>query len=82
MKTSITIIVFFVLGILIGYYYRDGSVKKEIREKLQQQERQENERRKQENERLQKILNGNTDDWENNWEEYIMEEMMNDGHPV
>ncbi len=82
MKTFIAIIASFVLGILIGYYYRETSVEEEIREKLYEQERQENERRKQENDRLLETINGNTDDWEEKWEEYIMEEMMNDGHPV
>ena len=82
MKTFIAIIASFVLGILISYYYRDGSVEEEIREKLYEQERQESERRKQENDRLLEIINGNTDDWEEKWEEYIMEEMMNEGHPV
>ena len=82
MKTFIAIIASFVLGILIGYYYRDGSVEEEIREKLYEQERQESERRKQENDRLLEIINGNADDWEEKWEEYIMEEMMNEGHPV
>lgn len=52
MKTFIAIIASFVLGILIGYYYRDGSVEEEIREKLYEQEQQENERRKQESDRL------------------------------
>lgn len=82
MKTFIAIIASFVLGIRIGYYYRDGSVEEEIREKLYEQERQESERRKQENDRLLEIINGNADDWEEKWEEYIMEEMMNEGHPV
>lgn len=82
MKTFIAIISSFVLGILIGYYYREASVEEEIREKLYEQERQENERRKQENDRLLETINGNTDDWEEKWEKYIMEEMMNDGHPV
>lgn len=82
MKTFIAIIASFVLGILIGYYYREASVEEEIREKLYEEERQENERRKQKNDRLLEIINGNTDNWEEKWEEYIMEEMMNEGHPV
>ncbi len=82
MKIFIAIIVSFVLGILIGYYCRNASIEEEIREKLYEQERLESERRKQENDRLLEIINGNTDDWENKWEEYMMEEMKNDGHPV
>lgn len=78
MKTFIAIVASLVLGILVGYYYRDGSVEEEIREKLYEQERQESERRKQENDRLLEIINGNTDDWE----EYLTEEMMNEGYPV
>lgn len=82
MKTFIAIIVSFMLGGLIGYYYRNASVEEEIREKLYEQEQQENERRKQENARLLEIINGNTEGWEEKWEEYLIEEMMNDGHPV
>lgn len=82
MKIFIAIIASFVSGMLIGYYYREVSVEEEIREKLYEEERQESERRKQENDRLLEIINGNTDGWEEKWEEYIMEEMMNDGHPV
>lgn len=82
MKTFIAIITSFVSGILIGYYYREASVEDEIREKLYEQERQESERRKQENDRLREIINNNAYDWEEKWEEYIMEEMMNEGPPV
>lgn len=82
MKTFIAIIVSFVLGILIGYYYRNANIEEEIREKPYEQERLESERRKQENECLLKIINGNTNDWEEKWEEYIMEEMINENHPV
>lgn len=82
MKTFIAIIVSFMLGSLIGYYYRNASVEEEIREKLYEQERQESERRKQENDRLLKIINGNTDDWEEKWEEYMIAEMMNEGYSV
>lgn len=82
MKTFIAIIASFVLGILIGYYYREASVEKEIRKKLYEEERHESERRKQENDRLLEIINSNADNWEEKWEEYIMEEMMNEGHPV
>lgn len=82
MKTFIAIIISLVSGILIGYYYRNGSVEEEIREKLYEQERHESERRKQENDRLLEIINSNTDDWEEKWEAYVMEEMMNEGHPV
>lgn len=82
MKAFIAIITSFVSGILIGYYYREASVEDEIREKLYEQERQESERRKQENDRLLEIINGNADNWKEKWEEYIMEEMMNEGPPV
>lgn len=81
MKTFIAIVASFISGILIGYYYRKTNVEEEIREKLYEQERLESERRKQESDRLLEIINGKTDNWEEKWEEYIMEEMMNDGHP-
>lgn len=82
MKTFIAIIVSLILGILTGYYYREASVEEEIREKLYEQERQESERRKQENDRLLEIINGNVNDREDKWKEYIMEEIINNGYPV
>lgn len=82
MKISITIAISLMFGILTGYYYRDTSVGDEIREELRKQENEEYQRRKKENERLLQIFNDSGDDWEEKWEDYILEQMMNEGYPV
>lgn len=81
MKTFMVILIFFVSGIWIGYYYRNADVKEEIRKKLQEQERQESERRKK-SERLWETINGDSDAWKEKWEVYVIEEIINEGYPV
>lgn len=82
MKIFITIVISLTLGIFIGYYYRNTSVEKEIREELRKQENEEYQRRKKENERLLQIFNDTTADWEEKWEDYMIEQIMNEDYPV
>lgn len=81
MKIFITIVISLTLGIFIGYYYRNKSVEDEIREELRKQENEEYRRRKKENERLLQIFNDTTA-WEEKWEDYFLEQMINEGGPV
>lgn len=82
MKIFITIVISLTLGIFIGYYYRNKSVEDEIREELRKQENEEYQRRKKENERLLQIFNDTTADWEEKWEDYMIEQIMNEDYPV
>lgn len=82
MKIFITIVISLTLGIFIGYYYRNTSVEEEIREELRKQENEEYQRRKKENERLLQIFNDTTADWEEKWEDYMIEQIMNEDYPV
>lgn len=82
MKIFITIVISLTLGIFIGYYYRNKSVDDEIREELRKQENEEYQRRKKENERLLQIFNDTTADWEEKWEDYMIEQIMNEDYPV
>lgn len=82
MKIFITIVISLTLGIFIGYYYRNKSVEDEIREELRKQENEEYRRRKKENERLLQIFNDTTADWEEKWEDYMIEQIMNEDYPV
>lgn len=79
MKIFILLGACFFLGVFIGYYYRDASVEREIREELYKREVQECERQIKESRRLLKIMNGNS--WEEEWDAYLIQELMKEDFP-
>lgn len=82
MKTFIIIAISLTFGILTGYYYRDKSVEEEIKEELRKQENEEYQRRKKANERLLQIINDSGNEWEENWEDCMIDQILNDYNPI
>ena len=72
MKRFFVIAGFFVLGILLGYYYRDVSVEEELQQKLYEYKIRECERKIKECDRSLKMIN--SDYWELEWDRYLIKE--------
>lgn len=79
MKIFILLVACFFLGVFIGYYYRDASVEGEIREELYKREMQECERQIEESRRLLEMMDGNS--WEEEWDAYLIQELMKEDFP-
>lgn len=64
------------LGFFCGYLYREWFVEDVIREKQYQKEMKESDRGIKENNRILELINYDGEDWMEKWDEYMMEQMM------
>lgn len=81
-KTIFTVLFFLLLGFVCGYLYREWFTEDVIREKQYQEKMKESDRRIRENNRIQELINYDGEDWMEKWDEYMMEQMMDNYQPV
>lgn len=82
MKIVFSILMALMLGFFCGYLYREWFVEDVIREKQYQKEMEESDRRIKENNRILELINYDGEDWMEKWDEYMMEQMMDNYQPV
>lgn len=82
MKTICITIIALILGMVIGYLYRDMYIENEIWKKEQLQEIEKYSKPSEDKDKTLEIINYKGDDWLEVWLEYLQQQESDHCHPV